>query len=116
MVQHITCRDVSKSYVGDGVTTQAVRHINIELTKGEFTAVAGASGSGKSTLLSLLGTLDQPTSGTISYDEKKPLSMKKKDVADFRFEHIGFVFQQLHPNANSFRECHGTIVCPKGVL
>lgn len=96
MVQRITCRDVSRFYAGDGVTTQAVQHINVEFTKGEFTAVVGPSGSGKSTLLSLLGTLDQPTSGEISYDEKKPFAMKKKDVADFRFEHIGFVFQQFH--------------------
>lgn len=96
MVQLITCRDISKSYAGDGVTKQAVQHINLEFTKGEFTAVVGPSGSGKSTLLSLIGTLNQPTSGEIYYDEKKPLAMKKKDVADFRFEHIGFVFQQFH--------------------
>lgn len=96
MVQRITCRDVGKSYAGDGVTTQAVQHINLAFTKGKFTAVVGPSGSGKSTLLSLLGTLDQPTSGDIFYDEKKPFAMKKRDVADFRFEHIGFVFQQFH--------------------
>lgn len=96
MVQRIKCHDVSKSYEGDAVTTQAVQHINLAFTKGEFTAVVGPSGSGKSTLLSLLGTLDKPTSGEISYDEKQPFTMKKKDVADFRFEHIGFVFQQFH--------------------
>ncbi|HLQ98397.1 MAG TPA: ABC transporter ATP-binding protein [Candidatus Dormibacteraeota bacterium] len=96
MVQIIKCYDVSKSYQGDGVTTQAVQRVNIEFTKGEFVAVVGPSGSGKSTLLSLIGTLDQPTAGEISYDGKKLATMKKKEIADFRFEHIGFVFQQFH--------------------
>lgn len=96
MVQVITCTDMNKVYEGDGVTTQAVQDINVQFTKGEFVAIVGPSGSGKSTLLSMIGTLDQPTAGDISYDGKKLTAMKKKEVADFRFEQIGFVFQQFH--------------------
>lgn len=96
MIQTIKCQNVSKSYQGDGVITHAVQSVNLEFNKGEFVAVVGPSGSGKSTLLSLLGTLDQPTAGEIVYDGQKLSAMKKKEIADFRFEHIGFVFQQFH--------------------
>lgn len=96
MTSTITCKDLVKAYEGDGVKTNAVRNINLTLKKGEFTAIVGPSGSGKSTLLSLIGTLDRPTSGHIIYDGEEIANMKKKAVADFRFEHIGFVFQQFH--------------------
>ncbi|HEU5140761.1 MAG TPA: ABC transporter ATP-binding protein [Bacillales bacterium] len=96
MTTTITCKDLVKAYEGDGVKTNAVRNINLTLKKGEFTAIVGPSGSGKSTLLSLIGTLDRPTSGHIIYDGEEIANMKKKAVADFRFEHIGFVFQQFH--------------------
>lgn len=92
----IKCHDLEKSYKGDGVETHALQGINLSFNKGEFTAIVGPSGSGKSTLLSLIGTLDQPSSGNILYDGKKLASMKQKEIADFRFEHIGFVFQQFH--------------------
>ncbi|MFB4167947.1 MULTISPECIES: ABC transporter ATP-binding protein [Virgibacillus] len=96
MSTSIKCKDLEKSYKGDGVETHALQGINLSFNKGEFTAIVGPSGSGKSTLLSLIGTLDQPSSGNISYDGKKLASMKQKQIADFRFEHIGFVFQQFH--------------------
>lgn len=96
MVKKIICQNIEKNYKGDGVTTHAVQHMNLEFTKGEFITVVGPSGSGKSTLLSLVGTLDQPTSGDIFYDGRKLTTMNKKEIADFRFKHIGFVFQQFH--------------------
>ncbi|WP_188454040.1 ABC transporter ATP-binding protein [Virgibacillus oceani] len=96
MVKTIRCKDVNKSYEGDGVATHAVQDIDLMFHKGEFIAMVGPSGSGKSTLLSLIGTLDKPTTGEILYDGKKMSKMKKKEIADFRFEHIGFVFQQFH--------------------
>lgn len=88
--------DVGKSYAGDGVTTNAVQHINLSFSKGEFTSIVGPSGSGKSTLLSLIGTLDSPTSGKILYDGVEIVKKNKKAISDFRFEHIGFIFQQFH--------------------
>src|SRR5699024_3060310 len=90
------CIDLGKFYYGDGVTTHAVQEVNLSLKKGEFTAVVGPSGSGKSTLLSMIGTLDEPSSGKILYDGEEVTKMNKKKIADFRFEHIGFVFQQFH--------------------
>lgn len=91
---HLT--DLEKKYIGDGVETNAVKAITTHFEKEEFTAVVGPSGSGKSTLLSLIGTIDQPTSGTIMFDEINVAKMKAKALADFRFEHIGFIFQQFH--------------------
>jgi putative ABC transport system ATP-binding protein/lipoprotein-releasing system ATP-binding protein len=96
MVQTINCHDVGKSYKGDGITTKAVQRVNLTFKKGEFVAIMGPSGSGKSTLLSMIGTLEKPTAGKISYDGKHSTTLKKKEIADFRFEHIGFIFQQFH--------------------
>src|SRR5699024_9652325 len=94
--QQITCNKLEKSYKGDGIETLAVSDIDLTFEKGEFTAIIGPSGSGKSTLLSLIGTLDKPTSGNITYDGEKILKKKKNQIADFRFEEIGFIFQQFH--------------------
>lgn len=91
---HIT--GLKKRYVGDGIETQAVRHIDLTLDQRQFTAIVGASGSGKSTLLSLIGTLDAPTEGTIMFDEVDVFKLRSNKLADFRFEQIGFVFQQFH--------------------
>lgn len=93
---NIECIDVGKSYLGDGIKTNAVKNINLKFTKGEFISIVGPSGSGKSTLLSLLGTLDFPTSGKILYDGEEIVKKSKKTISDFRFEHIGFIFQQFH--------------------
>lgn len=96
MVQKIECLEISKSFQGDGTQTIAVDNMTTTFNKGEFTAIMGPSGSGKSTLLSLLGTLDTPTKGTIIYDNEEVLKKRLKDIADFRFNEIGFIFQQFH--------------------
>ncbi|WP_062351833.1 ABC transporter ATP-binding protein [Bacillus kwashiorkori] len=96
MISTIKCQNVTKQYVGDGVITNAVQNISVEFTKGELTAIIGPSGSGKSTLLSLLGTLDRPTTGKILYDGEEIVTKRKKMIADFRFNEIGFIFQQFH--------------------
>lgn len=96
-MSQITCTKVSKSYEGDGVTTYAIQNASLVLRKGEFVSLVGASGSGKSTLLSLIGSLDTPTKGTVVYGEDRQISnMSRKALADFRFEQIGFIFQQFH--------------------
>lgn len=66
------------------------------LEDGDFISVIGPSGSGKSTLLSILGTLDEPTSGEILHSSQPVHRLNSKQLADFRFENIGFIFQQFH--------------------
>ncbi|WP_430789496.1 ABC transporter ATP-binding protein [Virgibacillus flavescens] len=96
MSHEIVCKNVSKEFKGDGVSTYALEDINLQFEESEFVAVVGASGSGKSTLLSLLGALDLPTDGHIIYGGNPISKLKQKKLADFRFENIGFIFQQFH--------------------
>jgi lipoprotein-releasing system ATP-binding protein len=70
-----------------------LRDMTFELAPGEALAVMGPSGSGKSTLLHILGTLDQPTSGTVLLEGRDPFKLAERELADFRNRHIGFVFQ-----------------------
>ncbi|WP_442602909.1 ABC transporter ATP-binding protein [Paenibacillus sp. KN14-4R] len=95
-MSQIEISDLTKRYLGDGTETQAVRSINLTLQQNEFTTIVGASGSGKSTLLSLIGTLDAPSSGNILFDNVDVFKLRSNKLADFRFEQIGFVFQQFH--------------------
>ncbi|HAB32770.1 MAG TPA: lipoprotein-releasing system ATP-binding protein LolD, partial [Exiguobacterium sp.] len=83
-------------FSGDGVETHALQDIDVTLEAGDFISIIGPSGSGKSTLLSLIGTLDRPTSGELHYDGKPINKLNSKELSDFRFENIGFIFQQFH--------------------
>ena len=94
-METITCENLTKTFKGDGVETSALQHIDVTFQQSDFTAMIGPSGSGKSTLLSIIGTLDEPSDGRVLYDGNG-LSKKANDVANFRFEHIGFIFQQYH--------------------
>ena len=73
-----------------------LRSIDLELERGDALAVMGPSGSGKSTLLHVLGTLDRPTSGTVTLDRKDPFALPEPELADFRNRNVGFVFQDHH--------------------
>ena len=70
--------------------------VSFALNRGEAMAVTGPSGAGKSTLLHILGTLDTPTSGTVTLDGTNPFSLPEADLAAFRNRRIGFVFQDHH--------------------
>ncbi|WP_079480308.1 ABC transporter ATP-binding protein [Halobacillus salinus] len=96
MPHTIECVGLHKEYKGDGVNTIALNQVNLEFVEGEFVSIVGSSGSGKSTFLSLVGTLDAPTSGHIYYEKQELHGMNANELADFRFEHIGFIFQQYH--------------------
>ncbi|GIO27415.1 ABC transporter ATP-binding protein [Ornithinibacillus bavariensis] len=96
MISRIECTNLKRYYKGDGTKTIALKNVNLRFQKGEFTAIIGPSGSGKSTLLSLIGTLDSPSEGVITYDAEEILKKSKGKLADFRFQEIGFIFQQFH--------------------
>lgn len=88
----ITASGIHKSYGSLGV----LRNIDITIQQGEIVAIVGASGAGKSTLLHLLGTLDTPDSGTITFDGKDISGLPETALTRFRNRHIGFVFQAHH--------------------
>ncbi|WP_214811694.1 MULTISPECIES: ABC transporter ATP-binding protein [unclassified Exiguobacterium] len=90
------CQDIGKSFSGDGIETKALDAVNLTLDAGDFISIIGPSGSGKSTLLSLIGTLDRPTTGQLLYGDRPINQLKSKELSDFRFENVGFIFQQFH--------------------
>lgn len=79
---------------GNKVT--ALQNVNFTVENGEFVAIMGESGSGKTTLLNLIATLDKPTEGSIVLDGKALSSFKEKNLAAFRREKLGFVFQDFN--------------------
>ncbi|MBH9968894.1 ABC transporter ATP-binding protein [[Bacillus] enclensis] len=95
-MNNIICKDISKYFEGDGVKTNVLDEINLSLKEGDFVSIVGPSGSGKSTLLSLLGSLDSPSRGEIYFGSQKISELKANVLADFRFNNIGFIFQQFH--------------------
>ncbi len=70
-----------------------VKDISLDVMEGQFTAITGPSGSGKSSLLYLLGLLDQPTSGSIAVTGQETTGLDEDDLAQFRLEKLGFIFQ-----------------------
>lgn len=89
----ITLNQVVKHFpVGDGLFT-ALKNINLEFQKGEFTGLVGPSGSGKTTLLNIIGSLDSPSEGEAIVLGKKISELSHKASAKLRNEHIGFIFQ-----------------------
>lgn len=84
-------------YFGEGDNqVKAVQNAEIEIKMGEFVAIIGKSGSGKSTLLHLLGGLDYPTSGKVYIKDKDIFNMSEDELAVFRRQKIGFVFQAFN--------------------
>jgi len=73
-----------------------LNNINLHIQRGELIAIIGASGAGKSTLLQILGTLDRPTKGTVSFDGQNLFQLTEQQQAEFRNKRVGFVFQFHH--------------------
>ena len=89
----ITVNNLVKEY-GSGVAmVQALRGVDLEITRGSFTCIVGPSGHGKSTLMHMLGGLDHPTSGGVAIDGQEIFQLDNKDLARLRAQKIGFVFQ-----------------------
>ena len=76
--------------------TQALRDVNFIVEEGEFIAIMGESGSGKTTLLNILATLEKPSSGEVVLEGKKISTIKEQQLAEFRRDHLGFVFQDFN--------------------
>lgn len=79
-----------------GNKVEALRNVNFTVEEGEYVAVMGESGSGKTTLLNILAALDKPTNGSVILDGKDLSKIKEKDVAAFRRNNLGFVFQDFN--------------------
>lgn len=90
--------DLRKVYTSRFGTQQveALRRVNFSVERGEYVAVMGESGSGKTTLLNLLAALDKPTGGTVLLDGVDTSMLPEKDVAAFRRDQLGFVFQDFN--------------------
>lgn len=85
-------KNINKIY-GTTVKTQVLYDINLNFNQGSFNSIIGQSGSGKSTLMNIMGTLDSPTSGEIIVAGKSTSGMKASELARYRNQSIGFVFQ-----------------------
>ena len=87
---------LKKTYVTrfGGAQVQALRNVNFSVERGEYLAIMGESGSGKTTLLNLLAALDKPTAGKVLVDGKDLSALKESEVAAFRRDNLGFVFQE----------------------
>lgn len=79
-----------------GNKVEALKDINFEVEEGEYVAIMGESGSGKTTLLNILATVDRPTNGQVFLKGQDIGAIKEKDLAKFRREHLGFVFQDFN--------------------
>ncbi len=86
-------RGIEKVYRMGDVEVRALRGIDLDLYEGEFVVLLGASGSGKSTLLNVLGGLDAPTAGVVTWRDHDLANPDDRLLTGYRREHVGFVFQ-----------------------
>ena len=89
----LSVKGISKTYTAGQVKINALNRCDIEVRKGEFTAIVGKSGSGKSTLLRILGTMNKPDEGKVYIAGKDISNLKNSELAKFRRTHIGFIYQ-----------------------
>lgn len=88
--------DIEKYYGRKEIITKAINRVSFEVRPGEFVGIMGASGSGKTTLLNLMSTIDKVTSGNIYYGDTDITTLNDDQLADFRKEKLGFVFQDFN--------------------
>ncbi len=95
----IEVKNIHKSFG----TLEVLKGVNLTVEKGEIVSIIGKSGAGKTTLLQIIGTLDKPDSGSVVIDGVDVFALKEKELANFRNQHIGFIFQfhQLLPEFNA---------------
>lgn len=96
MQKTLEIKNLKKFYGTKNNITKAVNDLSLEVEEGEFVAIMGASGSGKTTLLNCISTIDEVTSGHIFIDSKDITELKEKELAGFRRENLGFIFQDFN--------------------
>lgn len=96
MEKLLDIRNVTKYFGNGDNVSKALNGVSFSMEQGEFTAIMGASGSGKSTLLNVIATIDRPSSGSILLEGKDIAEMKEQDLAVFRRDRLGFIFQEYN--------------------
>ena len=89
----VTLRNITKTYQRVPEKVQVLHGIDLDIPRGDFVALMGPSGSGKTTLLNLIGGLDNPSSGEIEIESERIDRMSDAQLAHWRSQHVGFVFQ-----------------------
>ena len=92
----LQAKDLKKSYDLGRRMIKVLHGVSLEIDRGEFLSLQGASGTGKSTLLHLLGGLDEPTSGQVTFNGQSLSNMTPARLAKWRNTKVGFVFQSYH--------------------
>jgi putative ABC transport system ATP-binding protein len=92
----ITMKGLTKTYRRDGVEITVLRGIDLVVHQGDFISLMGPSGSGKSTLLNIIAGIDRPSTGEMHVLDSDILSMSEDDLATWRNQHVGFVFQHFN--------------------
>ena len=92
----IEAKNLKKVYKTGELDLEVIKDFSLNIDKGEFISLIGPSGSGKSTVLNMLGCLDTPTSGSLNINNQEITTLDKTQLANFRGEHIGFIFQSFN--------------------
>ncbi|PSJ40424.1 ABC transporter ATP-binding protein [Allosphingosinicella deserti] len=92
----IRLEQVERRYLSEEIETMALRDVDLEVDAGEFVAIMGPSGCGKSTLLNMLGTVDRPSAGRYLFEDRDLAALDEKQLARFRGDRLGFVFQSFN--------------------
>jgi len=95
MKEVIVAQNISKQY-GTNDQIKALDNVSISVYEGDFVGIMGPSGSGKSTLLNMIGTVDKPTKGSVMIGSKAVSLMGETEIAKFRYENVGFIFQEFN--------------------
>ncbi len=92
----VRVRALRRDYHQGQITVQALRGVDLDIVRGEFTALMGPSGSGKTTLLNLIGGLDEPSGGSVQVDGQELATMSPAQRSELRLRRLGFVFQSYN--------------------